>query len=115
MMRRSHFIFGVLLIGLAAVLIAPQVAQACPTCKEGLASNDPEHAGMVKGYFYSILLMMSMPYILMSGFGLYMYQLVKKARKQKEAQTASLAADGASQRTAPSQRAPADAAELLEV
>ncbi len=110
-MRRHRLIFAALLIGLAAVLLAPHVASACPTCSEGLAANDPEHAGMVQGYFYSILFMMSMPYILLSAFGLYVYQLVKKARKQKEAeqQAASVVVR---QETAP---APAETAELLEV
>jgi hypothetical protein len=45
-----------------------------------MAANDPEHEHMVKGYFYSILFMMGMPYLLLSSFGLYMYLEVRKAR-----------------------------------
>src|SRR5205814_7626074 len=49
-------------IALAAPFAAPRVSIACPTCKDGMAANDPEHEHMVKGYFYSILFMMGMPY-----------------------------------------------------
>ena len=60
--------------------------------------------------------MMSMPYILFSAFGLYMYQLVKKARKQKEAQAqaASLTSEQQPQR-AFSEPAQVQNTELLEV
>jgi hypothetical protein len=73
------------LIALAAVLSAPVRASACPTCKDGMAANDPEHEHMVKGYFYSILFMMGMPYLLFTSFGLYMYWEVKKARARDAA------------------------------
>ena len=73
------------LIALAAVLSAPVRASACPTCKDGMAANDPEHEHMVKGYFYSILFMMGMPYLLLTSFGLYMYWEVKKARARDAA------------------------------
>ena len=50
-----------------------------------MAANDPEHEHMVKGYFYSILFMMGMPYLLISSFGLYMYLEVRKARARDAA------------------------------
>jgi hypothetical protein len=50
-----------------------------------MAANDPEHEHMVKGYFYSILFMMGMPYLLLSSFGLYMYLEVRKARARDAA------------------------------
>jgi hypothetical protein len=50
-----------------------------------MAANDPEHEHMVKGYFYSILFMMGMPYLLLSSFGLYMYLQVRKARARDAA------------------------------
>ena len=107
----------ILIVALAVTLLAASFASACPTCKDGMEANDPEHAGMVQGYFYSILFMMSMPYILLSAFGLYMYQLVKKARKQKEAQAqaASLASEQQPQRAFSSEPAQVQNAELLEV
>jgi hypothetical protein len=54
-----------------------------------MAANDPEHEHMVKGYFYSILFMMGMPYLLLTSFGLYMYWEVKKARARNAAAIAN--------------------------
>ena len=86
--RGHRFQFALLLIAMAAVLLAAGVASACPTCKDGVAANDPEHAHMVKGYFYSILFMMGMPYLLLTSFGLYMYREVRKARARDAAKAA---------------------------
>ncbi len=47
---------------------------------------------MVKGYFYSILFMMGMPYLLLTSFGLYMYREVRKARARDAAKPAAEAA-----------------------
>ena len=105
--RWVRFFFA--LIALAAVLSAPVRASACPTCKDGLASNDPEHEHMVKGYFYSILFMMGMPYLLLTSFGLYMYWEVKKAR----ARDAAAKAQGIVDPNKP--LAPASAAAMPEV
>ena len=68
-------------IALAVVLILcfADVALACPTCKENLA-GDPEAANIVRGYFYSILFMLSMPPLILSGLSLYFYYEVRKAR-----------------------------------
>lgn len=108
---------AILIVALAVTLLAASFASACPTCKEGLDANDPEHAGMVQGYFYSILFMMSMPYILLSAFGFYMYQLVKKARRQKEAQAqaASLTSEQQPQQAFSGEPTQVQNAELLEV
>ncbi|MCA9226799.1 MAG: hypothetical protein KDA47_14350 [Planctomycetales bacterium] len=56
------------------------VAHACPTCKDGLG-NDPDRAGMVEGYFWSILFMMSMPFLILSGIGTYFYLQIRRARQ----------------------------------
>ena len=79
MVRRNRFRLAMVFFALAAVLLTAGIAAACPTCKDGMAANDPEHAHMVKGYFYSILFMMGMPYLLLTSFGLYMYREVRKA------------------------------------
>src|ERR1700754_2044807 len=79
----------VFLLLIVAVCSIASVASACPTCKDGVAANDPEHVGMVKGYFYSILLMMFTPYIAMTCFGLYMWRQVKLARAKKAAEEAA--------------------------
>jgi hypothetical protein len=76
-------------IALALLFIFADVALACPTCKENLA-GDPEAANLVRGYFYSILFMLSMPPLILSGLSLYFYYEVRKAR----ALQAKAAADG---------------------
>jgi hypothetical protein len=65
---------------MSAVLVFAELASACPNCKDGIAANDPHHASIVRGYFYSILLMMGMPFALITCFSLYMYREVLKAR-----------------------------------
>jgi hypothetical protein len=53
------------------LIVAGQVATACPTCKESLSANDPQ---MMRGYFYSIMFMMAMPFSI----------LIRKARNLKD-------------------------------
>lgn len=62
------------------------VGVACPTCKDALADSDPAHARMVAGYFYSILFMMSVPFILVGSFCGYAYMLVRRARSASPAE-----------------------------
>ena len=73
------------------LLIFASAALACPTCKDNLAA-DPESANIVRGYFYSILFMLSMPPLILSGLSLYFYYEVRKAR----ALQAKAAAEGRS-------------------
>ena len=68
----------------AALVLAPVSAAACPTCKDALADNDPHHQQMVKGYFYSILFMMSMPFIVVGTFGGMAYYSVKRAQREPD-------------------------------
>ena len=70
---RKMFIAGIL--GSAA-LLGPSIksAQACPMCAEAnkVDENRP------KAYMYSILFMMSMPAIVLTGFGIGLYRLHRK-------------------------------------
>jgi len=66
-------------LALALLLVFSSAAVACPTCKENLA-GDPEAANIVRGYFWSILFMLSMPPLILSGLSLYFYYEVCKAR-----------------------------------
>ena len=65
-------------IVLAAVLVAvllPALASACPLCKD--AKSDADYLGgsasLPKGFYYSILLMVSAPFVVMGGFALRIY------------------------------------------
>ena len=72
-----------LLLILSVCLLFCAMAQACPTCKEGLANSDPHHDRLVQGYFWSILFMMSMPFLILGGLGSYFYFEVRKARSKQ--------------------------------
>jgi hypothetical protein len=76
-------------IVVALVLLLASVAAACPNCKNGLAQTDPQGQSIAAGFYYSILFMMSMPYIVLGTFGSLAYLSIRRARKAKE----SLAAE----------------------
>jgi len=66
---------------MALVAFVPAVLLACPTCKDQLAS-DANTSGVVEGYFWSILLMLSMPIVILGSLGAYVvYQLSKSDAK----------------------------------
>ena len=67
---------------LVAYLAISSDVVACPTCKDGLAAADSEGANIARGYFYSILLMMAMPFTLAGSFGLYVW---RETRRQRQA------------------------------
>jgi hypothetical protein len=69
------------LVGVAAVLwlAAADLASACPSCKEALGSGTGG-GDLVSGFFWSILFMLSMPFLLLGSFSLYFYYLIRKAR-----------------------------------
>lgn len=78
---------------LVAVLSIAATAEACPACKQALASTENAAAGNpIQGFMWSILFMMSMPFLLLGGFGTYLWYIVRRARLAAErAQAASVA------------------------
>jgi heme/copper-type cytochrome/quinol oxidase subunit 2 len=68
-------------LAVAAVVLVAGVAQACPTCSEGMA--DAQHQAMATGYFYSILFMMSMPFAILGTFGSLAYFSIRRARERR--------------------------------
>ena len=93
----TRWIVGAIVVVL--LLLIASVAAACPTCKEGLAQNDPQGQALAAGYYYSILFMMSTPYIVLGTFGSFAYLSIRRAREN----AAFLAAvqDGECERAAP--------------
>jgi hypothetical protein len=85
-MNRSGFIraFAALAIVALALSLAAD-ASACPTCKEGVGHADPHGRSIAAGYYYSILFMMSMPFIILTTFGGFAYRSVRKAQAQRDA------------------------------
>jgi hypothetical protein len=68
----------------ALMLLACETALACPTCKDNIA-NDPAAANLARGYYYSILFMLSMPPLILGGLSTYFYWEVRKSRARQAA------------------------------
>jgi hypothetical protein len=69
----------------ALMLLLASVAAACPTCKDGLAQNDPQGKAIAAGFYYSILFMISMPYLVLGTVGSLAYLSIRRARAQQVA------------------------------
>lgn len=78
MMLKKSFYCWIAPLALVAVMAA--VVSACPTCKEGLDQNDPQHQSVARGFYYSILFMMSMPYIILGSFGYLAFVSIRRAK-----------------------------------
>jgi hypothetical protein len=72
----------------ALVVCVASAAWACPTCKEDLANN-PQGQGLAAGFYYSILFMMSMPFLIIGTLGTVAYRSVKRAQAEREAAAAA--------------------------
>jgi hypothetical protein len=72
-------------VALAIALFATGIAAACPTCKENLA-HDPASAGLARGIYYSILFMISMPFLIFGGLSAYFYWEIRRARARQTAE-----------------------------
>ena len=58
-------------------------ALGCPTCKDGVAESDPEGMNLARGYFYSILIMLAMPFTLAGSFGAYVWREMRRQEKAR--------------------------------
>jgi hypothetical protein len=74
--------FAALALALAVALC--DSALACPTCKDQLA-HDPASANLARGFYYSILFMLSMPPLIFGSLAAYFYWEVRKARIRQAA------------------------------
>lgn len=58
-------------------------AHGCPTCKDGIGATDPEGQNVARGYFYSILLMLAMPFTLAGSFGCYVWREMRRQQREQ--------------------------------
>jgi hypothetical protein len=94
------------LLALAAigfVLALSATAWACPGCKDALAAGDGGGGDLVSGFFWSILFMLSMPFLIFGTFCTSMYVAVRRARAAQA--KASLAAAAAAETSGAAQGA----------
>jgi uncharacterized membrane protein len=85
-MNQGSQIIPIAVALLLALMCFVDVVSACPTCKDAMA-GDPANSSMVQGYFWSIIFMMSMPFLVFSTVAAYFYYEVCRARKQQAAAT----------------------------
>jgi hypothetical protein len=76
------------LLAAALVVLLMGVAVACPNCKDGVDTSDPDGLNVARGYFFSILLMLAMPFTLVGSFGCYVW---REMRRQQRAEAAAAA------------------------
>ncbi len=71
----------VLLAVLLAAVLLPALASACPLCKD--AKSDTDYPGgtasLPKGFYYSILLMVSAPFLVVGGLAFRIYLARRRA------------------------------------
>jgi hypothetical protein len=77
------------MLSVALVACLASAAWACPTCREDLA-NSPQGRGLAAGFYYSILFMMSMPFLIMGTLGTVAYRSVKRAQAERDAAASSV-------------------------
>ena len=65
---------------LLLVTLLVGVAAACPTCGDGIGQSDPQGQSLAAGMYYSILFMMSMPYVILATIGCVFYFHIRRAR-----------------------------------
>jgi hypothetical protein len=68
---------------LVAGMLLPALAQACPTCKDQLAS-DANNSGLVSGFFWSILFMLATPALLATTWIAYVVYQIGEAEAKAE-------------------------------
>lgn len=73
---------SILVILVVGLTLSAAEAWGCPTCKDGVAATDDVANNMARGYFYSILLMLAMPFTLAGCFGMYVW---REYRRQQQA------------------------------
>ncbi len=67
-----------MLLLLILVLGLTGVATACPNCKEAVSAQPSEMAGMARGYNWSVLLMLGVPFTLLSTGTLMVVRAAKR-------------------------------------
>ena len=70
------------LLIVAVALLAAADAFGCPNCKDAVSDADPDGMNLARGYFYSILIMLAMPFALIGSFSAYVW---REMRRQKAA------------------------------
>jgi hypothetical protein len=71
---------AVMVVMLGVVVMLGAEALGCPNCKDAVNTSDPDGLNVARGYFYSILLMLAMPFTLVGSFGAYVWREMRRQR-----------------------------------
>jgi heme/copper-type cytochrome/quinol oxidase subunit 2 len=82
----------VAVLAAGVLLVVADIASACPTCKDSLA-QDPASANLARGVYYSILFMLTMPYLIFGSLCAYFYWIVCRAKKRQVPEAETTAPD----------------------
>jgi len=76
---------GFVLGGLVLFMVALAAADAfgCPNCKDAVNTADADGLNLARGYFYSILLMLAMPFTLAGSFGCYVWREMRRQQRDQ--------------------------------
>ena len=80
-MRRFQFVIA--LVAVMALLVAAD-AFGCPNCKDGVNTADPAGLNVARGYFYSILFMLAMPFTLAGSFWAYVWREMRRQKRSDQ-------------------------------
>jgi hypothetical protein len=75
------------------LLVAAADAWGCPNCKDGVNTSDPQGLNIARGYFYSILLMLAMPFTLAGTFAAYVWREMRRQKRLAEADASGAAVE----------------------
>lgn len=87
--RQSRFAQTIASLAACVMLLSGAVAEACPMCKTALGSGADRH---INAWGASIVFMLSMPFLLVGSFSIYMYILVRRTRAEQAAKQSAAAA-----------------------
>ncbi len=83
----SSRLVGVMVLGILLFSLG-QEAWGCPTCKDGI-DGGAAGGNLARGFYWSILFMMAMPFALIGSFAGYMYWQVRRARQSQSEEPGS--------------------------
>jgi hypothetical protein len=72
-------------LSLVAVVVCAADALGCPNCKDAVNTSDPDGLNLARGYFYSILLMLAMPFTLIGSFSCYVWREMRRQQREQAA------------------------------
>jgi hypothetical protein len=72
-----------LAVALLLAVVAIGDAFGCPNCKDAVNTSDPDGLNVARGYFYSILLMLAMPFTLVGSFGCYVWREMRRQQREQ--------------------------------